>query len=360
MLLFWTAPAVVRSKVQSEESFNSVLDRMDDQTQPLRSSVGNGTEEGIEMEEGGLCEELRALLYRERHDRSVEVTLLKARLADEELKFRNEERLNKRQVEVAEKTEESLTQLRNEVSSWRERCTELEKLLSSAQEREDTLIKQRQQQEASDGQNPCSDNEDQGSCTEVKQPGSQPSQASSQLTSRSPTPTAAQVKNISPSSSGRVSCSDGNPFAEPEHCRHVTGNPFEAPEDSQTCSHPASGYASADSDFEVQIEDPRRSAPQSEGVDARDADGKAAPTPPTEEHDHDSAEEHDHDSAEEPEAASPESHSSSPPSGSPSKTEDDPQSEDTVAPGNSSVTADVAEGESSQTSEDSASPAVTS
>jgi len=249
-----------------------------------------------------------------------------------------DERAHKLHVEQHEKADESLRQLNDETSVWRERCMESEALLNSVKEGENAL-KQRQEQDDGSERNPFSDAEADDNQTEVAQLGSKPpSPPHSQPSSQHASPHAPQININSPKSTERAPCSESNFSAEPEHCRHVSGNPFEAPEDS----HPCSGYASAAEDQE----DLNKAvhAPQ-EGAD------NAAPARVLSAF---STEEPDHNSTGEAEDTppSPESPSSNPPS----KTEEDPQSEDTAAPGTNSITADPAEAESSQTSEDSSSP----
>ncbi|CAJ1379093.1 unnamed protein product [Effrenium voratum] len=81
MLLAWTAPAVLQAKVAAEESYDA---------HPVLGEEGSvqllDPGDGVELEElRGTCDELKALLQRERHDHAVEVGRLVAKLRDQEL-----------------------------------------------------------------------------------------------------------------------------------------------------------------------------------------------------------------------------------------------------------------------------------
>lgn len=83
MLLIWTAPAVLQAKVAAEEGVQHSL--LEEGTTQLLEDV-----DGVELEElRSNCDELKALLQRERHDHAVEVGQLLARLRDQELLTRS-------------------------------------------------------------------------------------------------------------------------------------------------------------------------------------------------------------------------------------------------------------------------------
>lgn len=137
MLLLWTAPMVLNAKVGFEEAFDLVprheyVGEDASQTEPLREAVSTDLE-GVELEDlKATCEELRALLHRERHDHSIEVMQLTDKMRDQELRTR----LVQRSLQEVEKERGVLTersgQLEAELTEWQQRfesvCLELNKV----------------------------------------------------------------------------------------------------------------------------------------------------------------------------------------------------------------------------------------
>ncbi|CAE7348573.1 unnamed protein product [Symbiodinium pilosum] len=105
MLLIWTAPAVLQAKVAAEEVYdaNSLLG--EEGSVQLLERAGDGD---VELEDlQSTCDELKALVQRERHDHAVEVGQLVAKLRDQEV--------------ISRSCEKSKVQLISEVEEWRER-----------------------------------------------------------------------------------------------------------------------------------------------------------------------------------------------------------------------------------------------
>lgn len=132
MLLLWTAPMVLNAKVAFEESFD-LNPRLSDyggdesQTVPLRGEGrSNSDMEGVELEDlRATCEELRALLHRERHDHSIEVMQLQDKMRDAELRTRLAQRSSQEVEKERTLVEEALGHAQDEVEEWRLRCDEL-------------------------------------------------------------------------------------------------------------------------------------------------------------------------------------------------------------------------------------------
>mmetsp|Transcript_99379 Transcript_99379/g.286810 ORF Transcript_99379/g.286810 Transcript_99379/m.286810 type:complete len:663 (-) Transcript_99379:202-2190(-) len=105
MLLLFTAPSALSAKVSTEESFEASSSLLEDgQTRLLGSEHAqhHNDDSSIELEDmRSVCDELRALLLRERHDHSVEVEKLRNKLRDSERRVRAAER-------ERQKAEESL------------------------------------------------------------------------------------------------------------------------------------------------------------------------------------------------------------------------------------------------------------
>jgi len=132
MLMLWTAPTVLRAKVANEENFDASMALGDEGNTTLLQRERSQRLEGesdIELEDlRSTCDELRALLQRERHDHSVEAGQLQERLRDQECQNRTVER------EHAQAKEAS-ARLLQEVDGWRERCSELKRQLALHQPR---------------------------------------------------------------------------------------------------------------------------------------------------------------------------------------------------------------------------------
>lgn len=127
MLLAWAAPSVLQAKVAAEEAHDAAAALGDDAdgTQPLRGEHPGG-ESDVELEDiRSTCEELRALLYRERHDHSIELAQVQGKLRDQELRTRAAERemqdVKREHVLVKQRASD----LDCEVDEWRKRCSEL-------------------------------------------------------------------------------------------------------------------------------------------------------------------------------------------------------------------------------------------
>eukprot|EP00929_Paragymnodinium_shiwhaense_P007785 TRINITY_DN111693_c0_g1_i1.p1 TRINITY_DN111693_c0_g1~~TRINITY_DN111693_c0_g1_i1.p1 ORF type:complete len:594 (-),score=112.15 TRINITY_DN111693_c0_g1_i1:76-1857(-) len=98
MLVAWAAPTVLQARTTAEEVLNAdtlLTEDEEDRTSRLRQRLFAGGEsvaaEGgdIELEDvRATCEELRALLFRERHDSSVQIAQLQAKLKDQEAQLK--------------------------------------------------------------------------------------------------------------------------------------------------------------------------------------------------------------------------------------------------------------------------------
>lgn len=128
MLTLWAAPAVLQAKVAAEEAFHASTALGEDGQVRLLSSESPAAmfgESDIELEDvHAACDELRALLRRERHDHSVELAQLQGRLKDHELRIRAADR------ERAQ-AEESLAVAKGHAQEWQERCSDLQRLLAA-------------------------------------------------------------------------------------------------------------------------------------------------------------------------------------------------------------------------------------
>jgi len=124
MLMLWTAPSVLHAKVVAEESFEAatLLGGENDDAELIRSNVhGQPDTQNDETELEDLratCEELRALLQRERHNHSVEARQLQEKLRDQEGQTRKAEHERVQAAELA-------SRLTRDMEGWRACCTEL-------------------------------------------------------------------------------------------------------------------------------------------------------------------------------------------------------------------------------------------
>lgn len=129
MLMFWTTPAVLKAKVADEEGFEMSAGGYGDleeegQTALLRQGNNDGGE--VELEDiQATVEELRALLKRERHDRSVEVHQLQETVRDQELVIRSSERKLMEAKKDSAASKEGFVRLSGEVAEWKARCAQL-------------------------------------------------------------------------------------------------------------------------------------------------------------------------------------------------------------------------------------------
>eukprot|EP00440_Ansanella_granifera_P071187 gb/GFBE01077258.1/.p1 GENE.gb/GFBE01077258.1/~~gb/GFBE01077258.1/.p1 ORF type:complete len:755 (+),score=140.85 gb/GFBE01077258.1/:1-2265(+) len=123
MLMLWTAPAVLQAKVAAEENLdaNSLFSEEGSMQLLQRGSGENGE---VELEDlRSTCDELRALLQRERHDHAIEAGQLTAKLRDQELLSRTSDR-------AKVQAEELSGRMGQELEEWRIRCSELKKQLA--------------------------------------------------------------------------------------------------------------------------------------------------------------------------------------------------------------------------------------
>eukprot|EP00927_Polykrikos_kofoidii_P071461 TRINITY_DN67724_c0_g1_i1.p1 TRINITY_DN67724_c0_g1~~TRINITY_DN67724_c0_g1_i1.p1 ORF type:complete len:708 (+),score=166.65 TRINITY_DN67724_c0_g1_i1:132-2255(+) len=149
MLLVWTAPAVLQAKVGSEEAFQSASLFGEDGQPPLLDEEGSivaaseadsesthyreldeipkalpGDARFEEMQ--AKCEEMRALLHRDRRHYSLEVAQLQSKLQDSELQLRKaNQSLEDAKCEIAAAAKKA-AHFQAEATKWRDRCAEAE------------------------------------------------------------------------------------------------------------------------------------------------------------------------------------------------------------------------------------------
>uniref|UniRef100_A0A7S1AFK3 Uncharacterized protein n=1 Tax=Noctiluca scintillans TaxID=2966 RepID=A0A7S1AFK3_NOCSC len=125
MLMLWATPAALKAKVADEEGINADYGELsgmteDGQTQLLDQESGHGGKGEVELESmHATCQELRARLHRERHDKSIEVERLSAKLQDTELFLRASDRKLQDALRVAEGLMEENAKLTEQMSEWR-------------------------------------------------------------------------------------------------------------------------------------------------------------------------------------------------------------------------------------------------
>eukprot|EP00929_Paragymnodinium_shiwhaense_P059058 TRINITY_DN29565_c0_g1_i2.p1 TRINITY_DN29565_c0_g1~~TRINITY_DN29565_c0_g1_i2.p1 ORF type:complete len:676 (+),score=119.26 TRINITY_DN29565_c0_g1_i2:156-2183(+) len=87
MLILWASPAVLRAKINSEERADTdQLLGESNEGQLLPANHDSATDGDVELEDlRATCEELRALLARERHRYNLEVAQLQSKLKDQEI-----------------------------------------------------------------------------------------------------------------------------------------------------------------------------------------------------------------------------------------------------------------------------------
>lgn len=135
MLMLWTSPAVLRATVAAEEALDSAAALGEDgQTQLLGPDRSGGGDE-VELEDlRSTCEELRALLHRERHNHTVEMAQKDGKLKDQELRAKTAERQLREFQAESEKAQKSIVDLQAELNGMESQCHVLRQRLDCAAE----------------------------------------------------------------------------------------------------------------------------------------------------------------------------------------------------------------------------------
>lgn len=132
MLILWTSPAVLRATVGAEEALDSAAAFGEDGQSQLLPSDRGGIANEVELEDlRCTCEELRALLHRERHNHTVDMEQKDAKLKDQELRARAAERRLLDAQHEGEVARKSAAKLQTALHRMEARCNRLCQQLGS-------------------------------------------------------------------------------------------------------------------------------------------------------------------------------------------------------------------------------------